>query len=92
MTRIPTDFRMTEWIPVILPAFFGVVSILSAVWPGHVMRITRAVCQWLLQLLGLEGTLRISDQAAGRCRIFNLCMILFNGVMLWVGLHAQRSP
>jgi hypothetical protein len=80
---------MSEWLPVMLPMFFGVVSMLSALWPGHVMWVMRRICEWQLQLLGLQATIHISERAIRRCRIFNLCMIPVNGVLLWIGLHAR---
>jgi hypothetical protein len=82
---------MREWLPVILPIFFGILSILSARWPGHAMRVTRWICQWQLQLLGFQATIQMSDQAIRRCRIFNLCMIPVNIVLLWIGLHAHLT-
>ena len=76
-----------EWLPVILPIFFGVLSILSAAWPGHAMRATEWACLKILQLLGFQATLTMSDRAIQQCRIFNLFMIPFNGVLLWIGLQ-----
>ena len=75
-----------EWLPVILPIFFGMVSIVSAFWPGHAMRVTRWLCHWQLRLLGLQATMHISERAVRRCRIFNLCMIPVNAVLWWIGL------
>jgi hypothetical protein len=81
----------TEWLLVILPIYFGTVSILSALWPGHVMRAIRKICQWQLQLLGLQATIHISERAVRRWRIFNLCMIPVNVVFLWIGLHTRLA-